>query len=215
LHLGSTVKVDGMTDADTLVPNHHAHHPGFSGVSGLLAALSMVRGREEEADLAIEATGLTGADRLIDLGCGPGSAARRAARRGASVTGVDPARVMLQVARALDPTHRVAWTRGGAEALPLPDRSATVVWSIASVHHWPDLEGGLAECRRVLEPGGRLFVAERHTRPGASGLAGHGWTEAQAELFAAACRTAGFDDVRTASHSLRHRPLITAVGRRA
>jgi ubiquinone/menaquinone biosynthesis C-methylase UbiE len=203
-----------MTDADTLVPNHHAHYPGFSGFSGLLAALSMVRGRAEEADLAVEATHLTSTDRLVDVGCGPGSAARRAARRGAAVTGVDPAGVMLQVARVLDPARHVAWTRGGAEALPLPDGGATVVWSIASVHHWPDLEAGLAECRRVLEPGGRLFVAERHTQPGASGLASHGWTDLQTEAFTDACRAAGFEELQIASHRLRRRPLITVVGRR-
>ena len=34
----------------TCVPNHHAHYPGFAGLTGLLAALSMI-GREGDAKL--------------------------------------------------------------------------------------------------------------------------------------------------------------------
>jgi ubiquinone/menaquinone biosynthesis C-methylase UbiE len=41
------------------------------------------------------------------------------------------------------------YLQGGAEALPLPDESASVVWSIASVHHWADLDAGLRGRRGV------------------------------------------------------------------
>lgn len=33
---------------------------------------------------------------------------------------------------------RVAWVEGTAEKVPLPDASATAVWSLATVHHWKD-----------------------------------------------------------------------------
>jgi ubiquinone/menaquinone biosynthesis C-methylase UbiE len=108
---------------------------------------------------------------------------------------------MLDLARRLTRgALAVDWTEGVAESLPLPDASATVLWSLATVHHWPDLEGGLAEARRVLAPGGRFLVIERQARPGAKGLASHGWTGAQAEAFAAACRTAGFTEVTVETH---------------
>ena len=71
-----------------------------------------------------------------------------------------------------------------------------MLWSIATVHHWRDLDAGLAEARRVLAPGGRLLAIERRTRAGARGLASHGWTDEQAALFAGACRAAGFSDPR-------------------
>lgn len=200
------------TNPDTQVPNHHAHYPGFAGPSGLLAALSMSVGREADAAVAIELTGLSAADRLVDLGCGPGTAARRAARLGATVIGVDPAPVMLRVARMLDRSGRVSYTEGHAEALPLPDRSATVVWSIASVHHWPDLEAGLAEVRRVLEPGGRFLAIERHTEPGATGLASHGWTDGRAAAFADTCRAAGFANLRIEPRRAGRRSLIAVLG---
>ena len=115
------------------------------------------------------------------------------------VIGVDPAEVMLRWARLLDRRSRVDWRTGVAEALPLDDGSAAVVWGLATVHHWPDLHGALAEIRRVLRPGGRFLAIERRTRPGAKGLESHGWTDAQADSFASWCTEAGFVDVEVGS----------------
>jgi len=70
----------------TCVPNHHAHYPGFAGLTGLLAALSMI-GREGDAKLVEELGGLRPEDTVLDIGCGPGTAVRRAARLGATATG--------------------------------------------------------------------------------------------------------------------------------
>jgi len=193
-----------------LVPNHHADYPGFSGIGGVLAGLTMLIARGAVARLAADLTAATGEDRVVDVGCGPGAAAREAARRGADVIGIDPAPVMLKLARRL--TRRdasITWTEGAAEALPLPDGSATVLWSIATVHHWPDLDAGLGEARRVLAPEGRLLAVERRTRPGARGLASHGWTDAQADTFADRCRAAGFAHARVETHTpARHALLV-------
>lgn len=187
----------GVMDATDppIAPNHHAGHAGFSGIPGLLAGLTMVLGRTRVSDLAVELAGLRSTDHVVDVGCGPGSAARRVRSRVAAVTGVDPAGVMLKVARLLDRRGQVTWVEAVAEAMPLEDGSATVVWSIASVHHWPDIDGALSEAHRVLAPGGRLVVLERKVRRGAKGLASHGWIRPQAEAFAERCRAAGFGDV--------------------
>jgi ubiquinone/menaquinone biosynthesis C-methylase UbiE len=204
-----------MTTTDTPHhPNHHAHHRGFSGASGVLAALSMTVGRDGDAKLAAELTDLAPGDRLLDLGCGPGAAVRFAAHRGARVTGVDPAPVMLDVARRLTRRGDITYLQGAAEAIPLPDAAATVVWALATVHHWPALEQGLEEVARVLAPGGRFLAAERRTTPGATGLASHGWTDAQAEAFAVLCREAGFLEVEVATHRARRRSLVTVLARR-
>jgi len=198
-----------MSDTTTShAPNHHAGHTGFSGLSGLLIGLTMAVGRGELVRVALDRTQVTKADRVVDVGCGPGTAARAAARRGATVTGVDPAPVMRSLARRLTrPGISVSWTDGVAEALPLPDGAASVLWSISTVHHWPDVEGGLAEAHRVLEPGGRLLVIERRSRPGATGLASHGWTDEQAAAFADLSRAAGFSEVRTDRHRGRRSSL--------
>ncbi len=195
-----------------LAPNHHGGHPGFSGITGFLAGLTMVLGRLRIARLACDLAGVSADDRVVDVGCGPGAAAREAARRGAEVTGVDPALVMLGMARRL--TFRklsVRWTEGVAEDLPLSDETATVVWSLATVHHWPLLDEGLAEARRVLKPGGRLLAIERKTRPGAKGLASHGWIREQAEAFAERCHEAGFTDVTVERHKPGWFPQLSVL----
>lgn len=193
---------------ETTAPNHHAHYPPFTGVRGYLAALSMVTGRSGDADRAIELTRMRRGDVVVDVGCGPGVAARRAASRGAAeVVGVDPSRPMLRVARLLTRRRAVRYVGGQAEFLPLPDASATVVWSLATVHHWRDVGRALEEVRRVLQPGGRFLVTERERSEDAQGLASHGWTPAQSAAFAAACRAHGFTGVRDA----RHGTLLTVA----
>jgi ubiquinone/menaquinone biosynthesis C-methylase UbiE len=197
------------------VPNHHAHHHGFAGVGGLVAGLTMIPGRGSTARLAADLTAVSDRDRVVDVGCGPGSAARIAARRGAMVTGIDPASVMLILARRLTrPRSSIVWAEGAAEALPLPDGSATVLWSLSTVHHWRAVDVGLAEAHRVLAPAGRLLVVERRTYPGAKGRASHGWTDEQADLFADLCHAAGFADARTERHTPGRRPLLVVLATR-
>jgi ubiquinone/menaquinone biosynthesis C-methylase UbiE len=208
-----------MTSSTTtdLVPNHHAHFPGFGGFGGLVAAVGFLVGRDDDADLAVRLTGLGPSDDVVDIGCGPGVAARRAAAAGASsVVGLDPAPVMLRVARLAGlvdrrgratPRYRV----GAAEQLPCPDASASVVWSLSTVHHWPELDDGLAEVRRVLRPGGRFLAIEHQSPPGATGIASHGWTTEQAERFGAHLEDAGFIDVRVEVHQQGRRPPVSVL----
>ena len=194
-----------------VAPNHHAHHRGFAGVTGTLAGLSMLIAGRGRARLAVDLASVSDIDLVVDIGCGPGSAVRAAGRRGARVIGVDPAPVMLRLASTLTRERlAVSWCRGTAEDLPVPDSSATVVWSIATVHHWTDVTAGLAQVRSVLSSGGRFLAIERHVRTGATGLASHGWTDSQAQSFAAQCRMAGFDEVRT-DRRTTHRHAVWAV----
>lgn len=191
-----------MTTTQPSPPNHHASYPGFAGPAGFIAAASMALGGKDDARLAARLSGIAAGDAVADIGCGPGNAVRYAARLGAAVTGIDPAPVMLRLARLL--TRRfpqaVRYAPGSAEALPLPDSSVAAAWCIACVHHWADLDAGLAEARRVLKPGGRLVAIERLTKPGATGLASHGWTAEQASAFADSCRAHGFTGITTSQH---------------
>jgi ubiquinone/menaquinone biosynthesis C-methylase UbiE len=200
--------------ATDLTPNHHAHHAPFSGVTGVLAALSMIPGREPDARLAVDLTGLVPGETVLDVGCGPGTAIRRAAKVGATAIGVDPAPVMLRCARLLTrPGGSVSYRRGAAEHLPVRDGEANVAWSIATVHHWADLDAGLQEIRRALAAGGRFVAIERHTHAGAHGLASHGWTTEQAEAFAERCEEHGFGGVRVEHHPRSRRPAVSVVAR--
>jgi ubiquinone/menaquinone biosynthesis C-methylase UbiE len=119
---------------------------------------------------------------------------------------------MLRVARLLTrPRRNVHYMAGLAEALPVPDDTATVVWSIATVHHWTDLDTALEQVKRVLKPGGRFVAIERQTIAGASGLASHGWTDAQAVAFAGRCREHGFDNPHVEHNTTGRRSLVSVI----
>ena len=104
--------------------------------------------------------------RYVDVGTGPGAlpAAIAALRPDATVTGVDPSERMVELAQARLAATRVVEPgrvlRGDAAHLPLPDGSADVVSAVLTMHHWPDLDGGVAELARVLAPGGAIVVVE-------------------------------------------------------
>jgi SAM-dependent methyltransferase len=211
LNPGSTVKLAGMDTHHDTAPNHHAHHRGFTGLYGILGALSMVRGREPDARLAAELTQLGRTDTVVDIGCGPGAAVRYASGIGASAVGVDPARMMLRVARLLTLGRKARYVEGAAESLPLPDASATVAWAIATVHHWPDIDAAVREIRRVLAPGGRFVAIEKKTMPGAHGLGTHGWADAQVDAFAERLRELGFVDVRVERDKQGRHPALCVL----
>jgi ubiquinone/menaquinone biosynthesis C-methylase UbiE len=171
----------------------------------------MRSGRTGDAELAIRLTNAGSGTRVVDIGCGPGVAARLAAERKAIVTGVDPSAVMLGVARRDDRHRAVIWQEGSAEALPLPDDSMDIAWSLSTVHHWPNLSGGLDEVHRVLSTGGRFLATERCVKAGATGHAGHGWTTQQAETFAELCDSSGFHMVHLASEVTNRGKLFAVL----
>ncbi len=203
----------------SLAPNHHADYPQFTGAFGYLAGVSMITPRARaDAELAARLACLGPDDVAVDIGCGPGSAVRLASTRARRVVGVDPSEPMLRLARWVTALRRiegpVEWVRAGAETTGLDDGVASVCWSIASVHHWPDLDGSLAELRRIVRPGGVFVALERRTVVGAVGNAGHGWTDDQATEFARLLALHGFVDPEVGHHRLGRRRLVAVVGRR-
>ena len=82
--------------------------------------------------------------------------------RAAKVTGVDFSRPMLDRARRKAP--EIEWVEGDALALPFEDGSYDAATVGFGVRNLADLEGGLRELRRVLQPEGRLAILEI-TRP--------------------------------------------------
>jgi len=197
--------------------DHHGHYAGhqpFSGFSGFVLGLTFLFGRKKEARLACDLTGVGAGDDVVDIGCGPGVALREARRRGATGTGVDPAQPMLRLGRLVS-SKDIAYVEGAAEALPLRDGSASVAWSLATAHHWGDIEQGLAEIRRVLRPEGRLLVLEHRVTPGAKGRGWHGWNDEGAATFAAVCSAAGFTNAHVERHEGRHGPALAVLAVRS
>jgi SAM-dependent methyltransferase len=193
----------------------HGIHGSLDGPLGTLAGLTMVVGRRKLVDWIVHAAAVGPGTTVVDVGCGPGSAARAAARRGATVTGIDPSASMRRLAKRLTTPGlgpKVDWRPGTAEQLPVPDGGAEVVWAIASAHHWEDVDAGLRECRRVCAPGGQLFVVEGDVRPGARGLAAHGFTAERVEHVAASMSDAGFGAVEVERLTLGRRQYVVVHG---
>jgi len=98
-------------------------------------------------------------DRILDLGCGTGWASRRMALRAGEVVGLDVADEMLHRARAASPgVGNVSYVWGSAEKIPFADGNFTKVLSVESFYYYADQGRALDELRRVMAPGGRLFI---------------------------------------------------------
>jgi len=163
----------------------------------------------------VELAGVTPGERVLDVGCGPGRLAIVAgavAGPAGETCGVDPAPEMVELARrnAARAGIRVRFEVGVIEALPYPNDYFDVVLSSLMLHHLPDdlKRRGLAEVRRVLEPGGRVVAVDFGATP-REGI-GHllcvlrlrtGWDHA--ERLRGMLREAGFDAVEMGATGFR------------
>lgn len=100
-------------------------------------------------------------DRVLDLGCGTGWASRRMAKivTAGEVMGLDVADEMLRRAeQASSDVKNVRYLWGSAEKIPAPDNHFSKVLSVESFYYYADQGKALDELRRVLAPGGKLFI---------------------------------------------------------
>ena len=117
---------------------------------------------DRTADLAL--TCVRAPKRILDVGCGTGYLLGRLAARAPQadvLAGIDAAPAMIEVARAAAAADdRLHFVVGTAERLPWPAAAFDLVVSTTSFDHWADQRAGLAECARVLAPGGCLVLAD-------------------------------------------------------
>lgn len=114
----------------------------------------------------VEAPDLRRGERVLDVACGTGVAARLAAERVAptgTVVGIDPHPGMLEAARRT--SGDVEWRQGSAEDLPLPDGSFDAVVCSLGFQFFADKGRALEEMCRVLAPGGRVALGTAGPAP--------------------------------------------------
>lgn len=215
-------------------PSQHEHHGhGHENDQGITGALRYLRQlprmwRSPINDAVVELVNPAAGERVIDIGAGMGAGVMRAARSGADVTAVEPTSFMrrvLQVRRLCSrfrPSIHVV--DGAAERIPADDRVVDAMWAVNTMHHWVDIERGVAEIARVLRPNGRVILVDElftdpthpdHERFSTSNDGEHhGFTMVDADQMGSLLRAAGLLDVAASKTDIAGRPVIhiTALG---
>lgn len=131
------------------------------------------------------------ASSLLDIGCGTGKSTEAFAHSFQKVVGVDHDDLMLAEARksAALKGLSIEYVEAPAESLPFPDASFDVV-TAGAAFHWFSTEKALSEIKRVLKPGGHVFVfwiwdkdSNVDTSPDAEIYERHGWQSVPRSLM--------------------------------
>lgn len=114
--------------------------------------------------LTLDSLALGESDRLLEVGFGSGYLLEHvlAGRLCGQVAGVDVSREMVeQVTRRLRRYVKLGEAhvrQGDIESMPFADDEFTALCSVNTLYFWRDPARALAECRRVLEPAGRIVL---------------------------------------------------------
>lgn len=151
---------------------------------------------------------------VLEAGCGEGYGADLLAGVARRVLGLDYDAAAVAHAAATYP--RVAVLRANLVALPLRPSAVDVVANLQVIEHLWDQPGFLAECARVLRPGGLLLVTTPNRLTFSPGrdtpLNPFHTTELSAAELTGLVRGAGFEVRRLAG--VRHGPALRAVDAR-
>ena len=115
---------------------------------------------------------LSRADTVLDIGVGTGFFAVEVAPLCGRLIGVDHSSKMLEIFRAKESFARLSNVEllvGKAEKLPVEEASVDVVFHVNLFHEVADMAAFHREIRRVLKPGGRLFLADWRAEATAGG----------------------------------------------
>ncbi|QTE28671.1 methyltransferase domain-containing protein [Pengzhenrongella sicca] len=134
----------------------HGHHE---------SVLRSHRWRTAENSAAYLLPALVPGQRLLDVGCGPGSITIDLAARVApgEVVGLDRSERVIHLARAAAReagATGIVFDVGDVYALPYPDASFDVVHAHQVLQHLVDPVAALRELRRVTRPGGLVAVRD-------------------------------------------------------
>lgn len=97
----------------------------------------------------------------LDIGCGGGLIAEPLARMGAAVTAIDPSERNIAIARGhAEPQGlQIDYRPVRVEELGARSEMFDLVTCLEVVEHVPDVPAFIAECARVVKPGGILFLS--------------------------------------------------------
>jgi SAM-dependent methyltransferase len=120
-----------------------------------------------EWTLTLLAEDLADAQRLCDVGCGNALMSRYVARdlAGRHFTLVDQSASQIEAGRevikGIAAHNAVTSYALPVEEMPLEDDSIDVLYTTGSINLWTDPVAGLAHCKRVVRPGGVLWLFDQ------------------------------------------------------
>jgi len=101
---------------------------------------------------------------ILELGCGSAEITRNIASAGVDrqITALEVDEIAHEKNLKITDLANVTFSLAGAQAIPLQDESVDVVFMFKSLHHVPIelMDASMREIRRVLKPGGLLYVSE-------------------------------------------------------
>ena len=135
-----------------------------SGLIGRFIGNRMARGNAQDAQWTISLLGIQPHHRLLEIGFGPGVSTQMASAKASNgfVAGIDHSETMVQAASQRNAnairSGRMELNQGDVTALPYPDRSFDIVYSLHSIYFWQHPVDCLKEIKRVLKPDGLLAI---------------------------------------------------------
>lgn len=120
-----------------------------------------------EWTLELMADDLAEAERLCDVGCGNALMSRHVARNvaGRHFTLIDQSASQIeagrQIIKGIAAHNAVTSYALPAEAIPLGDDTIDVLYTTGSINLWTDPVVGLQQCKRVVRPGGVIWLFDQ------------------------------------------------------
>ena len=111
---------------------------------------------------ALERAGVALQGRVLDAGCGGGGTALSLAEEARFAVGLDLLARFRSAGTLLQSEKRIgnaAFVQGDGERLPFREGSFDLIFSHSVIEHVASAEAYLGECRRVLRPGGVLYLS--------------------------------------------------------
>jgi SAM-dependent methyltransferase len=188
-----------------------AHHP--RGAAGRVTAWEMAHrpSNRQRSVWVVSLLGVQPADRVLEIGFGPGLAIAELVRAGAGhAYGIDHSDVMLRQASrrnaAAVRAGRVTLIRASVDQIPPAlDGPFDAILAVNSLGFWPAPAERLTQLRRRLAPGGRIAIASQPRCPGATADTSRN----AAREIEGLLRDAGFTHLRT--HTLPLGPPVACV----
>jgi SAM-dependent methyltransferase len=178
------------------------------GIFGRVIEKRMTRRTTRDAEWTVSLLDIQPTSRILEIGFGGGVSTYLASQKALRgfVAGIDHSALMVAAASQRNAqaikAGRMELKVGDAAALPYPDESFDIVFSLHSIYFWPSPMECLREFKRVLRSGGLLAItiqpknkwpAEQQDAPGMTLFFG----DQIVEMFA----SAGFQNIRMESRA--------------